>query len=66
MSFPSLYLAKNKEEQKLAKQQNQAPKPVQTQTSKPIQKPSFKPKEQKPAQPINNEMLEQLKMKFGK
>jgi len=58
--------SKNKEEQKLAKQQSQAPKPVQSQPSRPVQKPTFKPKEQKPAQPINNEMLEQLKMKFGK
>jgi DNA polymerase-3 subunit epsilon len=49
--------SKNKEEQKLAKQQSQPAKLPQ----KPV-----KPVEQKPAGPINNEMLEQLKMKFGK
>jgi DNA polymerase-3 subunit epsilon len=46
---------KKKEDQRAAKQQSQAPKPVQT-----------KPQPEKPAAPINNEMLEQLKMKFGK
>jgi DNA polymerase-3 subunit epsilon len=46
---------KKKEEAKVAKQQSQAPKVEQ----KPI-------KPQEPAKPINNDMLEQLKMKFGK
>ncbi|RZK54089.1 MAG: 3'-5' exonuclease [Pedobacter sp.] len=46
---------KKKEEAKAAKQQSQAPKVEQ----KPI-------KPQEPAKPINNDMLEQLKMKFGK
>ncbi|WP_316766744.1 3'-5' exonuclease [Pedobacter frigiditerrae] len=46
---------KKKEEAKAAKQQVQAPKVEQ----KPI-------KPQEPAKPINNDMLEQLKMKFGK
>jgi DNA polymerase-3 subunit epsilon len=47
--------SKKKEELKQANQQNQAPK--QSYPQKP---------QQKPAQPINNDMLEQLKMKFGK
>jgi DNA polymerase-3 subunit epsilon len=48
--------SKKKEEAKLAKQQSQAPKVEH--------KPAIKPQE--PAKPINNDMLEQLKMKFGK
>ena len=47
--------SKKKEDAKIAKQQSQAPKVEQ----KPI-------KPQEPAKPINNDMLEQLKMKFGK
>ncbi len=46
---------KKKEEAKAAKQQAHKPKTEQ----KPI-------KPQEPAKPINNDMLEQLKMKFGK
>jgi DNA polymerase-3 subunit epsilon len=49
---------KKKEEQKAAKQQqNQAQK---------IETAPTKPQEQKPIAPINQDMLEQLKMKFGK
>lgn len=48
--------SKKKEEAKQAKQQNQALKP---ETPRPQ-------KTQEPAKPINNDMLEQLKMKFGK
>jgi len=48
---------KKKEEQKAARAQSQAPK-----TDVPA-KPQQK---EKPAAPINNDMLEQLKMKFGK
>lgn len=48
--------SKKKEEAKQAKQQNQAPKPETPRQQKP----------QEPAKPINNDMLEQLKMKFGK
>ncbi|MFD0941217.1 3'-5' exonuclease [Pedobacter boryungensis] len=48
---------KKKEAQK-AERQSQAPK-----TEPTIAKPQQK---EKPAQPINNDMLEQLKMKFGK
>lgn len=48
--------SKKKEEAKQAKQQNQAPKPETPRPQKP----------QEPAKPINNDMLEQLKMKFGK
>lgn len=53
--------SKKKEEAKQAKQQNQAPKTE-------ARKPEFPrtPKPQEPAKPINNDMLEQLKMKFGK
>lgn len=49
--------SKKKEEAKQAKQQTQAPR---AETPKPAAKP------QEPAKPINNDMLEQLKMKFGK
>jgi len=47
------------------KNENRAPRP---QNSAPANKPQFnKPKPQeKPAQPLNTDMLEQLKMKFGK
>lgn len=48
--------SKKKEEAKQAKQQNQVPKPGNPRPQKP----------QEPAKPINNDMLEQLKMKFGK
>ena len=45
-------------------------KAVRPQNSVPANKPHFQkrpqPKPEKPAQPINNDMLEQLKMKFGK
>ena len=53
--------SKKKEEAKQAKQQNQAPKID-------VRKPEAPrtPKAQEPAKPINNDMLEQLKMKFGK
>ena len=47
--------SKKKEDAKIAKQQSQAPKVEQ----KPVKPPE-------PAKPINNDMLEQLKMKFGK
>ncbi|MFA6276729.1 MAG: exonuclease domain-containing protein [Pedobacter sp.] len=49
---------KKKEEQKAARAQTHVPKTEVTAT-KPQQK-------EKPAAPINNDMLEQLKMKFGK
>ncbi|KQR67699.1 exonuclease domain-containing protein [Pedobacter sp. Leaf176] len=47
------------------KNENRQPKP---QNPPPANKPAYnKPKvEEKPAQPINTDMLEQLKMKFGK
>ncbi|MFC3563413.1 exonuclease domain-containing protein [Pedobacter jamesrossensis] len=46
------------------KNENRVPRPQQPQGNKPqYNKP--KPQE-KPAQPINNDMLDQLKMKFGK
>ncbi|MDN3585790.1 exonuclease domain-containing protein [Pedobacter aquatilis] len=46
------------------KNENRAPRPQNNQGNKPqFDKP--KPQE-KPAQPINNDMLDQLKMKFGK
>ncbi|MBB2144729.1 DNA polymerase III subunit epsilon [Pedobacter sp. LMG 31464] len=51
--------SKKKDEQKVAKQQTQAPKQTPAAPTKPQQK-------EKPAAPINNDMLEQLKMKFGK
>ncbi|TKC10287.1 3'-5' exonuclease [Pedobacter polaris] len=47
---------KKKEEAKQAKQQVQ---PSKTESPRPV-------KPQEPAKPINNDMLEQLKMKFGK
>lgn len=51
------------------KNETKAPKPQQN-TPATASKPKFQPKTQnnsdKPAQPINNDMLEQLKMKFGK
>ncbi len=50
--------SKKKDDQKHAKQQNQVVKPADA--------PTIKPQEQKPAVPINKDMLEQLKMKFGK
>ena len=40
------------------------------QNNAPANKPQYQqkpqPKQEKPAQPINTDMLEQLKMKFGK
>jgi len=66
--FP-LYTKKKLDEEwakfNIKKNENRAPKPQnQPQTAKPnYNKP--KPQE-KPAQPINTDMLEQLKMKFGK
>lgn len=49
------------------KNENRAAKP---QNNTPGNKPAYQqkpqPKSEKPAQPINNDMLEQLKMKFGK
>lgn len=48
---------KKKEEQKMVKQQNQSQKQAPTQA---------RPQNEKPATPINQDMLEQLKMKFGK
>jgi DNA polymerase-3 subunit epsilon len=53
--------SKKKEEAKHAKQQSQAPKTEVRKTEAPRT-----PKPQEPAKPINNDMLEQLKMKFGK
>jgi len=49
------------------KNENKAPKPQSnTPGNKPAYQPKPQPKPEKPAQPINNDMLEQLKMKFGK
>lgn len=48
------------------KNENRAPKP---QANAPQDRPAVKkpqPKPEKPAQPINTDMIEQLKMKFGK
>ncbi|TKC02512.1 3'-5' exonuclease [Pedobacter cryotolerans] len=53
--------SKKKEEAKQAKQQSQTPK---ADTRKP--ETPRTPKPQEPAKPINTDMLEQLKMKFGK
>ncbi|RZL46260.1 MAG: DNA polymerase III subunit epsilon, partial [Pedobacter sp.] len=49
--------SKKKDEKRQATQPNPIKKPTQYQN---------KPKDTKPAQPINNDMLEQLKIKFGK
>lgn len=49
-----------KNENKAARPQNNAP------ASKPQYQQKPQPKQEKPAQPINTDMLEQLKMKFGK
>ncbi|KRT13070.1 DNA polymerase III subunit epsilon [Pedobacter ginsenosidimutans] len=49
-----------KNENKAAKPQNNAP------ANKPQYQQKPQPKQEKPAQPINTDMLEQLKMKFGK
>ncbi|NMN36516.1 exonuclease domain-containing protein [Pedobacter sp. SG918] len=49
------------------KNENRAPRPQHnTPASKPQHQQKPQPKPEKPAQPINTEMLEQLKMKFGK
>ena len=50
-----------KNEQKAARPQNNQPAAAKT----PF-KPKPQPKPEKPAEPINTDMLEQLKMKFGK
>ncbi len=66
--FP-LYTKKKLEEEwskfNAKKNLNKPKNPVQNQSNKPTFKPKndYKPK---PAEPINNDMLEQLKMKFGK
>ncbi|RZL43939.1 MAG: 3'-5' exonuclease [Pedobacter sp.] len=49
--------SKKKDEKRQATQANPVKKPTSYQ---------HKPKDTKPAQPLNNDMLEQLKMKFGK
>ncbi|PWS33669.1 3'-5' exonuclease [Pedobacter paludis] len=49
-----------KNENRAPRPQNQAPANKQPYTPKP------QPKKEKPAEPINTDMLEQLKMKFGK
>ena len=49
-----------KNENRAARPQNNAP------ASKPKYQQKPQPKQEKPAQPINTDMLEQLKMKFGK
>ncbi|KQM69590.1 DNA polymerase III subunit epsilon [Pedobacter sp. Leaf216] len=49
-----------KYENRAAKPQNPAP------VNKPPYQPKPQPKKEKPAEPINTDMLEQLKMKFGK
>ncbi|PWS29122.1 DNA polymerase III subunit epsilon [Pedobacter yonginense] len=49
------------------KHENRAPRPQNpSPANKPYQKPAPQPKKEKPAEPINTDMLEQLKMKFGK
>lgn len=49
------------------KQENKSAKPQQQNPNyKPNQNPRPQQKPEKPAQPINTDMLEQLKMKFGK
>ena len=53
--------SKKKEEARQAKQQNQSPKP----TPSPVKTPEVK-QPQKPAAAVTTDMLEQLKMKFGK
>jgi DNA polymerase-3 subunit epsilon len=49
-----------KNENKAARPQNNGP------ANKPQYQQKPQPKQEKPAQPINTDMLEQLKMKFGK
>lgn len=56
--------SKKKDEIRLAKQQNQTAKSAPVNHPKPQAKPEAKP--QKPAAVVTNDMLEQLKMKFGK
>lgn len=49
------------------KNENRSPKPQNpNQSQKAPYPPKPQPKQEKPAQPINTDMLEQLKMKFGK
>lgn len=49
------------------KNENRAPRPQnQAPANKPPYTPKPQPKKEKPAEPINTDMLEQLKMKFGK
>jgi len=57
--------SKKKDEQRQAKQQSQAPKPK---PAAPTPRPQFQQKQQQPkeAAVVTNDMLEQLKMKFGK
>jgi len=57
--------SKKKDEQRQAKQQSQAPKPK---PAAPTARPQFQQKQQQPkeAAVVTNDMLEQLKMKFGK
>ena len=55
--------SKKKEEQRIAKQQKHAPKPVPLNSPKP---PQAVPQKKQPAAAVTNDMLEQLKMKFGK
>lgn len=55
---------KKKEEKKQARTQNQVvAKPENQETARPKSQPQAKPK---PAVPVTNDMLDQLKMKFGK
>lgn len=49
-----------KNENRVPRPQNQAP------ANKPAYTPKPQPRNEKPAEPINTDMLEQLKMKFGK
>jgi len=59
---------KKKEQLKLEKQQNekQATQKTDNTPVTPTTRPDFKAKPAKPAAPVTNDMLEQLKMKFGK
>ncbi|MES2419198.1 MAG: 3'-5' exonuclease [Bacteroidota bacterium] len=56
--------SKKKEEQRFAKQQNQPPKAAALNNDKP--KIVQQKQQQKPTAVVTNDMLEQLKMKFGK
>ena len=68
--FP-LYTKKKLDEEwaKFSAKKNENRAPKQPQNNPPAPRPQFKkpqPKPDKPAEPINTDMLEQLKMKFGK